>query len=353
MATLVNVTREGRLFLKVGGVIFAVLMVLFIFIRGGSMMRDLFFPKPPPPPVQEFGKLPKIKFPPNNFTAISYTVNTVDGQLPKFPDRVNIYKIKTGSPDLLALEQAKNTLDSENFVEGQLKITDTIYRWTQSDTGVVIEYNTVDHNFTISSNYLTNPNLVSTDQLPSEDSITSDIKTFLSRIKEDTDNLDFDNAKVEYLEQQGTDLVAAQNLGLARFARVTIPQNKIDDLETVYSNPEKSLTSFIVSYPDSHFTVLQGIFFNYQIDTDQKSDYPIKSPEQALEDLKAGNAFIDNPQNLNTVEITGVSLNYYLSKENYGYILPVYVFKGINFEAYVSALPDASIESTDPAGPQN
>lgn len=355
MATLVNVTREGRIFLKVGGIIFAVLMVLFIFIKGGTVVRNLFFPKAPEPPQQEFGKLPKISFPQGSSGVITYTVNTVDGLLPRFPDRVNVYKLKKGSPDLLALDLAKNTLDSANFVENQIKINDSVYRWTQSRTGVTIEYDIVSHDFRIFSNYLNDPNLVSSALLPSEESITNDVKGFLSTIGANTNNLDFTNVKVEYLQDQGGSLVAAQNLGLARYARITIPQNPIDDLEIVYSNPEGSLTSFLVSYPGSRLTVLEGIFYNHEVDLEQKSDYPIKTSDAALEDLRLGNAYVSNPQNLTNVDITDVSLNYYLSKENNGYILPVYVFKGVNFEAYVEALPPTSIDSEDSQGqaPQN
>ncbi len=343
MATLVNVTREGRLFLKVGGVIFGVLMILFIFIRGGALITEVFFPKPPPPPEEAFGQLPRIIFPESNPNLINYTVNTVDGLLPAFPDRVNIYKTKSGSPSLLALNEAKNTLDSANFIENQIKITDTLYRWTQSKTGVTIEYDIVDHNFIIFSNYLINPSLVSTGVLPSEDAIRSDMESLLRTIGANINNLDLKNMKIELLELRNGGLIGAQNIGLARLARVTIPQILIDEIETVYGVPEKSLSTFIVSYPGSRFTVLEGIFYNHEANLEESSDYPIKTSEEALEDLKLGKAYTINPQNLTDVDITNVDLKYYLTKENQGFLLPVFVFTGINFTAYVEALPESSI----------
>lgn len=352
MATLVNVTREGRLFLKVGGVIFGVLMILFIFIRGGTLISEVFFPKPPPPPEEAFGKLPRIIFPESNPTSINYTVNTVDGLLPVFPDRIDIYKIKSSIPNLLALNEAKNTLDSANFVENQVKITDTLYRWTQSKTGVTIEYDIVDHNFIIFSNYLVNPSLVSTGVLPSEDAIRSDMESFLRTIGANIDNLGLKNMKIELLELQNGGLIGAQNIGLARLARVTIPQEPINEIETVYGVPEKSLSAFVVSYPGSRFTVLEGIFYNHEADMEKSSDYSIKTSEEALEDLKLGKAYIMNPQNLTNVDITNVDLKYYLTKENQGFLLPVYVFTGVNFTAYVEALPEASIGTNEDPLPE-
>lgn len=352
MASLVTVTREGRIFLKVGGLIFAVLMVVYIFIKGGSLIRDVFFPKPPPPPEQAFGKLPKIVFSQNASQAnITYTVNTVDGLLPNLGDRINVYKIKSKSPDLLALNEAKNTLDSANFVEGQTKISDTVYRWTQSRTGVVIEYDIVNNNFTIFSNYLTNPTIVSSGILPSEEAIISDTKGFLKTINANTANLNLDNMTVEYLQIENGLLVAAQSLGQARLARVTINQNPIDEVDIVYGNPEGSLTTFVISYPGSRYQVLEGLFYNYEPDIDEKSDYPIKTTQQALEKLKNGEGNIMNPQNLTNVDITSVELKYYLNRNSSEFLLPIFVFEGVNFKGFVEALADNSI-STDGASLQ-
>lgn len=339
MASLVLVTREGRLFLKIGGIIFGVLFVIFLFIQGGAIIRNVLFPKPPPPPEQAFGELPEVKFPESPPQSINYSVNTINGQLPLLLDRVNVYKLKENKPSLLALQDAKNTLDSANFVENQLKLSDTLYRFTQARTGIVIEYDIVSKNFTISSNYFTNPSLVSSSLLPSEESIKSDIQSFLQTIEAPDDNIDYEKTKIEFLQEQNGGLVAAQNLGAARFARVTLIQKPVDKLETVYGAPGGSLLNFIVSYPSSSFRVLEGIYYNHEADPEEKSDYPIKTALMAFEDLKSGkSSYVINPQNKTNVDITDVKLKYYLTKENQGYLLPVIEFTGVNFTAYVDAI---------------
>ncbi len=343
MANLVNVTRESRLILKIGGIGAGIILFLYIIVQGGTLFRNIFFPKPPPLPLQALGKLPHVKFPSTGTTGIQFTVNTVDGSLPVLPDRVNVYKLTHPEPSLLALENAKQTVDSEDFVENQTKLSDTLYQWTQARTGIVLQYDIVTKNFSISSNYLSNPILTSQNLIPAQDQIKSDVMGFLHSMQANTANIDTEKTKVEYLENSNGTLIAARNLGSARYARVTLIQQAVDSIPIIYDTPNDSILTFIVAYPGNNFEVLEGQYFNHEPDLTQKSDYPIKTASQALEDLKNGNAYMINPQNLTNVDITNVELKYYLNRESKEYLLPIIVFSGINFTAYVEALPGSSL----------
>lgn len=349
MANLVTVTKESRIFLKVGGVILGALILIYFIFKGGALMRNIFFPKPPPIPQQALGPLPPIEFPSKGSQGVTYTVNTVDGNLPILADRINVYTIKAPEPNLLALQTAKNTLDSENFVLNQIKKSSTLYQWTQAKSGIVIEYDITTKNFTISSNYLYNPALSSNGLLPDEESIESDVLGFLQGVQANTESIDRELTKVEYLENRNGALVAAQNLGSARYARVTFQNNAVDEIPIVYTIPGTSLIQFVISYPSSGFQVLEGTFFNYNINLEEKSDYPIKTAQKAYEDLQNGNAYVINPQNLTNVDITNVELRYFLSQKNLGFLLPVIVFTGVNnFTAYVDAIPSESQSTLSP-----
>lgn len=347
MPNLVTVTKESRLILKIGGITCGVILVLYILIAGGTLMRDIFFPKPPPPPAQALGKLPHISFPIQENPAglgIQYTVNTVDGQLPVLPDRVNVYKLIQPEPNLLALENAQRTLTSLDFVENQTKLTDTLYRWTQSRTGIIIEYDIVTKNFSITSSYLTNPFLVASNLLPDEKRVISDMTGYLQSMGANRENIDMESAVVEYLESKNGILAPAENLGNARYVRITLRQSDVDEIPIIYDTPSSSILSFVASYPSSRFQILEGEFYNHVVNEEEKSDYPLKTAAQAFEDLQNGNAYVINPQNLSNVDITNVELRYYLSKVNNGFLLPVIVFTGINFTAYVEAIPPTSFE---------
>lgn len=345
MANLVTVTKDSRIILKVGGIGAGILLLIYIFVQGGVLFRNIFFPKPPSPPKEALGKLPHIKFPSQGTTGIQFTVNTVDGNLPSLPTKVNVYKLIHPEPNLLALDTAKHTVDSANFIDNQTKITDTLYQWTQPKSGAILRYDIVTKNFTISSNYLQNPALASTNLMPSEDSIKSDIGGFLQTLNANVADIDMDKTKIEYLQMQGTNLITAQNLGSAKYARVSLAQKDVDSLPIVYDNPNDSQIKFVVSYPGSSFQILEGEFYNYEPDLTKSSDYPVKSATAALEDLKSGNAYMINPQNLTNVDITNVELKYYLNRESSEYLLPIIVFTGINFTAYVEAIPAPSLEN--------
>lgn len=345
MANLVTVTKESRLILKIGGIGAGLILLVYILIQGGTLFRNIFFPKPPAPPLEGLGKLPHLKFPSPGTTGIQFTVNTVDGKLPLLPGKVNVYKLTSPEPNLLALETAKQTVDSANFVDNQTKINDTLYQWTQSRTGAILRYDIVTKNFTISSNYLTNIALASQSLMPAEDQIKSDVMGFLQTMQANTKDIDTEKTKVEYLQNNNGTLITAQNLGSAKYARVTLAQQSVDDIPIVYDTPTESILTFIVSYPANNFQILDGQFYNHEPDHTQKSDYPIKTAVQALEDLKSGNAYMINPQNLTNVDITNVELKYYLNRESKDFLMPVIVFSGINFTAYVEAIPALSLEN--------
>lgn len=343
MANLVKVTKETRILLKVGGVVFGAFLLLYFGAKGGSIIRNFFFPKPPPPPKQEFGKLPQLSFPSQGGAGIQFRINTIDGQLPKLTDRVNVYKLTQPQADLLALKNAKNTLSSTNFVENQIKLNDTLYQWSQTSTGVIIQYDIGTKNFTINSNYLTNPYLSTTNLIPNEGDIKNGLISFLSSINADTTDLDFDRSKVDFLQLKGGSLVKSENLGAAKFARIALLQFPVDKIPIIYDTPTDSILHFTVSYPNGNFQILAGQFLHHQLDLQNKSDYPIKTALQAFEDLKNGNAYMLNPQNLTNVDITNVEVRYYLDKNTNEYLLPVIVFTGINFTAYVQAIPIDSL----------
>ncbi len=344
MTNLVTITKESRLILKVGGIFAGLILIIYILVSGGSLMRQIFFPKPPPLPKQEFGKLPHIVFgsQPSSKPA-QFTVNTIDGTLPALPDRLDVYKLITPEPNLLALDNAKNTLDSLDFVDNQAKLTDTLYRWTQAKSGIEIQFDIVTRNFTISSNYLTNPFLVATSQLPPEDKIVSDLRGYLQTIDANRDNIDFDATEFEYLENRNGTLTTSENISNARFLKIKIHHKPIQEIPVTYGESENRILTFIASYPSSRFQLLEGNFYNPLVDENNKSDYPLKTIEQAFEDLKSGNAYIFNPQNLTNVDITNIELTYYMDSKIKEYLLPVVVFRGINFEAYVEAISSTSL----------
>lgn len=345
MLNLVTVTKDSRIFLKFSAIFLGVAFIIYMFVQGGILVQNIFFPKPAPPPVQAFGRLPHISFPSAGTPGIEFRINTIDGNLPVLPDRLNVYKLRLPEPNLLALQAAKRALSGVGFSDNQTKLSDTLYQWSQTKTGAIMQYDIVTQNFTITSNYLTNPLLSTTRSMPPIDSIQANTYNFVQSINSKTTDINKDKTKVELLEMQNGSLVPSENATRAKYARIILKQNDIDSIPVIYDTPNDSILSFVVAFPDSDFQILEGQFFYHQPDLENKSDYPIKTAETAFNDLTKGNAYMINPQNLTSVDITNVELRYYLTKNSSEYVLPVFVFTGINFAAYVEAIPSTSLEN--------
>ncbi len=343
MASLATVTKETRLTLKILAALSVGGFLLFMIFKGGALLKNILFPTPAPPPVQKFGKLPHIDFPSKGGEGIEYRINTVSGQLPVLADRSDVYEIAKPQPNLLALDNARSRVSNDDFVQNETKITDTLYQWTQINTGIIIQYDILDQNFTIASNYLNNPGLSSNIRLPDKEKIKQDVIAYLGSIGSPIDDIDLGKSKVVLLQNSSGNLIEAENLANAKYANINLVQNDINGTGIVYPDPTRSILNFTVSYPVREVKPLEGQFYHYRPVVDTKSDYPIKTADQGLEDLKRGNAYIINPQKLTTVDITDVAVKFYLGDKTKDYFLPVIVYTGINFTAYVEAIPDTSL----------
>ena len=69
----------------------------------------------------------------------------------------------------------------------------------------------------------------------------------------------------------------------------------------------------------------------------ESSEYPIISGLEAYEKLKKGDAYILYERESGNIDITDVNLGYYVGPDQ-EYFLPVIVFSGSGFTAYVNAL---------------
>lgn len=344
MASLAIVTRETRIWLKYAGIGLVFLLMLIFFIRGLIFVKEIFFPSKPPAPKQEFGKLAKYFNKSQEAANINYRINTIDGTLPILPDRMNVYKLKQFQPSLLSLESAKNKINRNFIKSNPIKISDTIYEWNEAEKGINLQYNIINGNYSVSSNYLDNPTLTEASISQSSDNIIKGVEDYLKSFESDTSDLDFKSSTVTYLQLIERRLEPAKNLGSAKLAKVDIKQKMVDETPIIYGDPNDSNISFIVTYPNQNFTVVEGQYYHYLPILDQKSDYPIKTSIQAFDDLKSGNARVFNPNNLINVDITDVHLKYYLDKNTNAYLQPIIVFTGINFTAYVDAIPQESLQ---------
>ncbi len=362
MASLSEITSETRLILKIAAGAIAAGIVIFIGIQLFGVIRNTYFPPPEPLPEDwaRFEKLPPVSLPVAGQQDITYQINTVTGTLPPIPSRMKVFKFQTREPNLFALQTARSNVALRNFSLREIKTGNNIYQWARTD-GAVINYDIITHNFTIDFDFI--PTIASTAAfpLPEATEINTFVLNFLDALDpQSTVDLDKGQTKTTYYTVIGNSLIPTQNPAQAQVARVDLYQqnapvhkpfllNKetVESLPIYYPTPDESSMYFYVK-TTSRFDleIAQGKFFHKPLDftnPELAGTYPIKSIKQAYEDLQKGNAYIVNPNNLQEVQITEVSLGYYSGEDEYPYLVPIVIFKGTNFTAYVLALADNSI----------
>ena len=340
MATLANVTRETRIILKLFAVSLIFIAVLFVFYKGGEIIKNTFFPTPPTPPEEKFGKLPPVEFPAQNPTSLKYRINTVSGRLPDFPDRITVYKTKKNQASLVALQAAREKARNVEFTENETKISEILYQWG-NELGDQIQINILTNSFKISSNYLNSvlPTKI-VGQVAKREGAIGFIKDFLQDMNIDITNINEEESTLTYLKAAGGKLVEAASEADAQFVRVDLFQNKIDqNFKIYYPSRKESIMYFIIRGDESFPRIAEAQFIYVVPDENNSSAYPIKTAAEAFEDLKLGNSLTINlDQNQTVVDIIDVRLGYYIGNEEQQYFLPIFIFEGKNFTAYVQAV---------------
>ena len=134
MFTLSQASYDTKEMLKWGGLFIGGLVVIIVFIQMFLTVKEAIFPTPPPKPTVAFGKLEPQLFPKSvTDKKLTYKVNTLSGSLPVLSDQMKIFKIKTFTPDLLSLQNAKTKVAAAGFIDTPTQILNTSYEWYNID----------------------------------------------------------------------------------------------------------------------------------------------------------------------------------------------------------------------------
>lgn len=131
----------------------------------------------------------------------------------------------------------------------------------------------------------------------------------------------------------------------ANMAEVDFFRPDIDQYPTVYSNYFTSDNYVLLTSTPSGAKILRAQIRFFDKSENQVGFYPLKSGQQAFEDLKKGRGLVvSNPNNLKEVTIKKMFLAYYDPVVYQDYLQPVYVFLGgadtDRFVVYVPAVTD-------------
>lgn len=344
MLTLPEATRTTRTILKIGGITFAVFFIIILVLRLVINILNNLTPKPPPTEEARFGILPMVSFTPNTDKYI-YSLNTLTGGLPASPIMVKVYKVKRRPSSLLDIQNARNNLHNQNYSQGEKKISETVYEWTNNQDAnfpISIRYNIVTGDFDIYSEYLKDQNVQSANHVLKKENATDYMFDYLERIGANVKDLDKEKVLTTYFRISEGKLTPVDAYNEAHILKVDLYQKSLDKMEVIYPYYYGSIMSFWIA-SGKYSPVIVAATFKHQFadseDPQNSSTYNIISAEQAYENLKTGNAFVFNISGRSQIEISDIALAYYLGANTQDYVIPVYVFSGNQFKAYVHALP--------------
>lgn len=294
------------------------------------------------PPVEEkpdlkFGSLPYPQFPKASVSSsnFSYSIDTTTGNLPKpgidkdFEKLIKVYFVTKTFASFLSAEKSQSL--AEKFaIKAEPKIlSETTYQFEQDKKILQVDLNSGNFSFAQEASSAAKENI-------------DDDK----RVIEDDNKLvsDFQN-KLQILGVFTEDLASGRSKILKNdsgsIAQISLWPASIDNKPIMTPLFDTSLiTAQVLKGANDLKNYLSLEYTYFPIDLSTFSTYPIKTAEEALDDLKSGKGVVVIEGEKPNISITSIYLAYYLSDKYSPYLQPIYVFEGPHFVAYVAAVSE-------------
>ncbi len=365
------------------------IILIVIFFRIGIVVKNILFPPKIEPANQAYGKIPFLEFPQSTVDGdFTYTIDTLSGTLPEFPDRVNVYPVINNPPNLLNLDSVKKKIVAMKMIDTtgnplpEIPRGGPMYEWDET-TGLErkVIFDIVSLNFTLTSEYLSSNTVLRANRfrdLQDETAAVPTVQSFLEDITSYPDDVDLEKTrnpdpKVNYVTKpqmftiQGSELIPATSLSNAQVIRVDLYQKDVAyDLEAgregdltkfrkfemnmpiLYPKPPYSTMNFLVASGNNSVEIVSAIYNHKALNLkpDEIGTYPIKTAEEAFKDLQDGSGYVAAYSGGdNQILINNIYLAYFLGEAEQEYLMPIVVFEGPNgFFAYVNAVKDEALE---------
>lgn len=280
-------------------------------------------------PDTKFGILTVPDFPQTtaSSSSFSYSIDTQTGNLPQlgidpgFEKLQKVYFVNKTFATLLSSQQSQNLAEKFNIATSPEILSDTDYRF--SDTGKTLTVDLDSGNFIFERQATPSGN----EALDDDTKLVSDFKNMLQNLGVLKDDLNSGLSKVIKLKPN--------------VAQISLWPTSINGKPILTPQYDVSLVNAKVQKSADNIENYLSLNFSYfPIDLSTFATYPIKTSEQALEDLKSGKGIIAVEPPQSNASITSVYLGYFLGQSYSPYLEPIFVFQGPHFVAYVSAIKE-------------
>jgi len=342
MATLTEASISSRKGVRY--TIYAIILFIIArsFILTGISIYKKIFPTPPEPPTVAFSKLPKLPFPERTKTKLNFSLETAEGNIPKFPLQSKVYFMPKQPSNLLSLDFAQDKANRLGFnIEAQ-QSTESLYKFYHKSSPLIMETNIITSSFSLSYDLNIDPSPLSVRPLLPEIARNT-VKNFLSNANLYPTDLDDEKYIYKYLKTQAGGFIAANSLSDANIARIDFFRKNYDELPTVTKSTKEGNVWFMVSgAKERGKEIIAGEYHYFPIDETQVATYPIKTGDVAWQELLDGNyypASFGSAVEGDNIKIRKIYLAYYDAGIYTEFFQPVYVFSGDkDFVGYIPAV---------------
>lgn len=309
------------------------------------------FPPREAPPTHAFGKLPKLAFPQpesSPSSQLTFTLQTISGNLPEQPAASRVYFMPKQAPNLLAISKTQEFAKRLDLDTTPIQETRTVYRFNDLQTPLRrLRYDIVSDNFILRYSYEQDIGVFS-GVLNDAEKIKEEARLYLENLSLYLEDFKNGEQKVTYLKLVGNLLVPVPNISQLNAMRVDFFRGPINKLPLMTPVPTDGQVQILFSpSQDAKRKILEVIYTYWPVDQDTFATYSLRTVNQAWQELQSGSGYIaqypTNGEMLATIR--NVSMAYYDTYDPQTYLQPIYVFEGDHdFKAYVPAVSSEWIE---------
>jgi len=353
--SLTNIAITARKSIRYSIYLVVVLIVARVVLGIVVNVYKAVVPPRVPPATVGFNRLALINFPPPTVELpdLEYTIETATGTLPVFPEQMDVYAMPQKAANLSSFDKMKSNALAFGFGGEPIQTTERLYKFSHLLAPVTFEADIVTEVFSVSYKLASDTSPLQS-RSPTVESATQTASGLLKSAGLLTEDLSGPVGHI-FLKVEGQNMVKALSLSDAQFVQVNLFRKSFGENQeypSVTSNPDKANVWFIVSGSiDQEKQIIAGEYRYFNVDQELVETYPIKTAEQALQDLVAGRGYISS-LGLNVdgnVTIRNIYLGYYDPNVPSAFYQPIVIFEGDdNFLAYVPAVVNEYLESSQP-----
>ncbi|MBL7159321.1 hypothetical protein ISS85_02520 [Candidatus Microgenomates bacterium] len=322
-------------------------MISFLILKGllnlGINQWQASHPNPTPAPNVLFGKLSEIKFPQSKYSyPQDFVLEIIGGQLPEASSSAKVYQIPKKLPSLLASRRAQEFANRLEFKNGPVSKTPTEYSFIDPKTPLkTLDIDIVNYNFVLKYDYLKDEGVFQEGSPPQPQQAKDEANKFFQSTNNFPPDFRQGEIKTTLLRFSGKELLPATSLSKTNVIRVDFLRSGVEGVPVLPPEFDQSSVFAIVSGSRiKEKKIIWAEFEYFEPNYQTSASYPIKTINQAWEELKTGQGFISRWQkNKQRAIIREAYLAYYDAPEYQNYLQPIFVFEGDEeFVAYVPAL---------------